>query len=82
MAGARFVEELLARKGGRHDFVERVGIDKVRAVVMNDSEGICGRLDSEIERATESFQYPWQEGTNPVHLSNSQRSWNQSAREE
>jgi nitrite reductase (NADH) large subunit len=52
-----------------YDFVERVGIDKVRQVVIDDSEGICERLDAEIERAVISFQDPWAEGMNPIHPS-------------
>jgi NAD(P)H-dependent nitrite reductase large subunit len=52
-----------------YDFVERVGIDKVRAVLLEDSEGICARLDAEIDHAAESFQDPWKEGSNPIHPS-------------
>jgi nitrite reductase (NADH) large subunit len=52
-----------------YDFVERTGIEKVRQILMEDSEGICDRLDAEIERAAQSFQDPWQEGTNPIHPS-------------
>ncbi len=52
-----------------YDFVERLGIDKVREILMEDSEGICDRLDAEIQRTTESFQDPWKEGLNPIHPS-------------
>jgi nitrite reductase (NADH) large subunit len=34
---------------------------------MDDSDGICERLDAEIERAANSFRDPWQEGIEPVH---------------
>jgi nitrite reductase (NADH) large subunit len=50
-----------------YDFVERLGIEKVRSVLLDDSEGICGGLDGEIERTAASFQDPWLEGMRPVH---------------
>jgi len=50
-----------------YDFVERLGIEKVQRVLMEDSEGICERLDEEIERASESYKDPWLEGASPVH---------------
>jgi nitrite reductase (NADH) large subunit len=50
-----------------YDFVERVGIENVRQVLIEDSEGICARLDADIERAFESFEDPWKEAVNPVH---------------
>ena len=51
-----------------YDFVERVGIDKVRDVVVADTEGICARLEAEIDRTAESFEDPWQkEAANPIH---------------
>jgi len=53
-----------------YDFVERVGIEKVRRVLIQDSEGICARLDAEIERAAQAFEDPWKkEGSNPIHPS-------------
>ena len=50
-----------------YDFVERIGIDKVRQVVVEDAEGIGASLDAEIERTANSFQDPWREGANPIH---------------
>jgi nitrite reductase (NADH) large subunit len=50
-----------------YDFVERLGIEKVQRVLIEDSEGICERLDAEIERASESYKDPWLEGASPVH---------------
>jgi nitrite reductase (NADH) large subunit len=50
-----------------YDFVERLGIDKIRRVLIDDSEGICDRLDAEIDRATAAFEDPWKEGSNPMH---------------
>ena len=52
-----------------YDFVERVGIEKVRSVLVEDSEGICARLDAEIEAAVQAYVDPWQEAIEPVHPS-------------
>jgi nitrite reductase (NADH) large subunit len=50
-----------------YHFLERVGIEKVRQVLLEDSEGICDRLDAEIDRTADSFRDPWQEGVEPIH---------------
>jgi nitrite reductase (NADH) large subunit len=50
-----------------YHFLERVGIEKLKQVLMEDSEGICGRLDAEIDRTANSFRDPWQEGLEPIH---------------
>jgi nitrite reductase (NADH) large subunit len=42
-------------------FVERVGIAKVRAVVIDDSEGIGARLDEEMQKSVDAYRDPWQE---------------------
>jgi nitrite reductase (NADH) large subunit len=42
-------------------FVERLGIEKIRAVVMEDSEGIAERLDSEIAASKAAYKDPWRE---------------------
>jgi len=44
-----------------YGFVARVGIDKIRAVVVDDSEGLAARLDAEIERAASANRDPWLE---------------------
>jgi nitrite reductase (NADH) large subunit len=44
-----------------HGFVQRLGIDKIRAVVMEDSEGIAERLDREIAASKASYKDPWKE---------------------
>ena len=42
-------------------FVARVGIEKCRAVVVDDSERIAARLDAEMERAVRAYRDPWLE---------------------
>lgn len=50
-----------------YDFVERIGIDRIRRLLVEDSEGICQRLDREIQAAVDAYVDPWQEAVNPVH---------------
>jgi nitrite reductase (NADH) large subunit len=42
-------------------FVLRLGIDKIRAVVMEDSEGIAERLDREVAESKAAYKDPWRE---------------------
>ena len=42
-----------------HGFVQRLGIDKIRAVVVEDSEGIAERLDREIAESKAAYKDPW-----------------------
>jgi nitrite reductase (NADH) large subunit len=44
-----------------YGFVQRVGIDKIRAVVVEDSEGIAERLDREIAESKAAYKDPWRE---------------------
>ncbi len=52
-----------------YDFVERVGIESIKRVLIDDSEGICDQLDAEIQAAVDAFVDPWQEAITPVHPS-------------
>jgi len=42
-------------------FVPRIGIDKIRAVVVEDSEGIAARLDTAMQASIGAYRDPWQE---------------------
>ena len=44
-----------------HGFVQRLGIDKIRAIIMEDSEGIGERLDREIAESKAACKDPWKE---------------------
>lgn len=44
-----------------HGFVDRLGIAKIRAVVMKDSEGIAERLDREVANSKAGYKDPWKE---------------------
>jgi nitrite reductase (NADH) large subunit len=52
-----------------YSFVERVGIEKVRAVVVRDEEGQAARLDAEVDAAVRAQVDPWLEAAEPVHPS-------------
>ena len=52
-----------------YDFVERVGIERIRAVVVRDEEGQAARLDAELGAAVLSRVDPWEEALAPAHPS-------------
>jgi len=47
-------------------FVPRVGIEKIRAVVVDDSEGIAAELDTRMQKSVDSYRDPWQDGEKPA----------------
>ncbi|MDZ4817008.1 MAG: nitrite reductase large subunit NirB [Verrucomicrobiota bacterium] len=49
------------------DFVERVGMDVVRAIVVDDSQGIAARLDADIQKAVDAYKDPWKEAVEPMY---------------
>jgi nitrite reductase (NADH) large subunit len=42
-----------------YGFVERIGIDKLRAIIVEDSEGIGSQLEANLQRSTEAYTDPW-----------------------
>jgi nitrite reductase (NADH) large subunit len=50
-----------------HAFVERLTVDYLRKVLVEDSEGICADLDAGIQRAVDAYVDPWSEGERPYH---------------
>lgn len=49
-----------------YDLVERLGIEYLRQVLVEDSEGIASRLDQEIQAAVDAYVDPWQEAHQPA----------------
>jgi nitrite reductase (NADH) large subunit len=49
-----------------YKFVPRVGIEKIRAVVVDDAEGIAASLDANMQKSVDAYRDPWQDGRNPV----------------
>jgi len=47
-------------------WVPRFGIEQIRAVVVDDSEGIGQRLDAEMQKAVDAYRDPWKDGAHPV----------------
>jgi nitrite reductase (NADH) large subunit len=52
-----------------YDFVERLGIEVIRRVLVDDEEGICAELDAGIQAAVDAYVDPWREAVQPVHPS-------------
>jgi nitrite reductase (NADH) large subunit len=50
-----------------YGFVERVGIETLRQILIDDSQGICSRLDEEIQKAVDAYKDPWKEAEMPAH---------------
>jgi nitrite reductase (NADH) large subunit len=44
-----------------YGWVERVGIAKIRAVVIDDSDGIAERLDAAMQKSVDAYADPWRE---------------------
>jgi nitrite reductase (NADH) large subunit len=49
-----------------YDWVPRVGIEKIRAVVIDDAEGLAVGLDARVQKSVDSYRDPWLEGRQPV----------------
>jgi len=50
-----------------YGFLERVGIETLRKILVEDSLGICARLDAEIQKAVDAYEDPWKEAEVPVY---------------
>jgi nitrite reductase (NADH) large subunit len=49
-----------------YSFVPRVGLDKIKAVVVDDSEGIAARLDAAMQATVDAYVDPWLEADQPA----------------
>ncbi|CAB4243366.1 Nitrite reductase, large subunit [Methylacidimicrobium sp. AP8] len=49
-----------------YSFVERLGIERLRSLLVEDAQGRAAELDREIEAAVSAYRDPWQEGEDPV----------------
>lgn len=52
-----------------YTFVPRLGIARIRAVVVDDTDGIADALDAAMDAAVAAYVDPWNEATTPVHPS-------------
>ena len=46
--------------------VERIGIAKLRSIIVDNSEGIAPRLDEEIAQSKAAYKDPWKEAYMPA----------------
>ena len=66
---ARFIQyyrETAKHLERTYAYVERVGMEKIRAVVVEDSEGIGERLDAALETSVAAYIDPWKEAYAPA----------------
>ncbi|MFC7380653.1 nitrite reductase large subunit NirB [Sphaerisporangium rhizosphaerae] len=47
-------------------FVPRVGIERIREIVVDDADGIAAGLDQAVQASVDAYRDPWQEGGEPV----------------
>jgi nitrite reductase [NAD(P)H] large subunit len=55
-------------------FVPRVGIDRIRKIVVEDGDGIADGLDARMQKSVDSYHDPWDRSRNPVTPSQFQTS--------
>jgi nitrite reductase (NADH) large subunit len=48
-----------------YSFVPRLGIDRLRAILLEDSEGIVDRLDAAMQESIDAYVDPWREAYAP-----------------
>jgi nitrite reductase (NADH) large subunit len=49
-----------------YTFLQRLGIERLRAILVEDSESDAARLDRAIDAAVATYRDPWQEGATPI----------------
>ena len=47
-------------------FVPRIGLDRIRALIVDDSEGIAEQLDAAMAESVARYRDPWLEGREPA----------------
>src|SRR5688572_1198916 len=50
-----------------YHFLERIGIDNLRNILVEDSLGIGERLDADIQKAVDAYRDPWREAELPAY---------------
>ena len=49
-----------------YSFVPRIGLDKIKTIVVDDSEGIAARLDASMQATVDAYLDPWLEADRPA----------------
>jgi nitrite reductase (NADH) large subunit len=65
----QYYRENARYKERTYGFVERIGVDRLKALLLDDAEGICERLDSDMQAAVDDYVDPWTEAETPTHTS-------------
>ena len=47
-------------------FVPRIGIERIRAVVVDDADGLAAALDEAVQASVDAYQDPWRERREPA----------------
>lgn len=50
-----------------YHFVERIGIEPLKKILIEDIQGICARLDADIQKAVDAYVDPWKEAEIPAY---------------
>ncbi len=50
-----------------YGFVERIGIDLLKGILIDDNMGICLNLESKMQEAVDAYKDPWKEAEDPVY---------------
>jgi nitrite reductase (NADH) large subunit len=61
----QYYRENAKYKERTYTFVERVGIERVRAIVVDDSEGTAAALDAAMQSSVDAAYDPWRESNAP-----------------
>jgi nitrite reductase (NADH) large subunit len=51
-----------------YGFVERIGIPRLKSILVEDSLGITAQLDEEMEQAVEAYADPWEKADQPAYF--------------
>jgi nitrite reductase (NADH) large subunit len=49
-----------------YSFVPRIGVDRIREIVVDDADGIAAALDAAVEEAVQAYKDPWKERAEPA----------------
>jgi len=49
-----------------YSFVPRIGIERLRDIIVEDSDGICAQLDKAMQASIDNYSDPWKERAEPV----------------
>jgi nitrite reductase (NADH) large subunit len=61
----QYYRENAKYKERTYTFVERIGIDRIRAVVIEDADGIAATLDAAMQASVDAAYDPWREAIAP-----------------